>query len=75
MIPKTIEGMVFGARNLKYWVLAPSGRGSSNFSEVLGVKGLDSTLAQSQSYDMDRPLDMRPFRRRPYQSNRLGVTK
>ena len=26
LVPKTIEGMVFGSRVLKYWVLGPSGR-------------------------------------------------
>ena len=25
LVPKTIEGRVVGARNLKYWVLGPSG--------------------------------------------------
>ena len=25
LIPKIIKSMVFGARNLKYWILGPSG--------------------------------------------------
>ena len=24
LVPKTIEGMIFGTRSLKYWVLGPS---------------------------------------------------
>ena len=33
LVPNTIESMVFGTRDLKYWVLGPSGLGSSAAAE------------------------------------------
>ena len=32
LVPNTIQSRVFGARNLKYWVLGPSGKHTTGFT-------------------------------------------
>ena len=50
LVPKTIKGMDFGTRILKYWVLGPSGGGSSvgqSQSGTLGWPPLPACAAQA----------------------------
>ena len=34
LVPNTIKSMVFGTRNLNYWVLGPSGDGLRNWARL-----------------------------------------
>ena len=42
--PKTIEGVVFGTRSLKYWILGPSGLDASLSKEATNGPGVGRSL-------------------------------
>ena len=47
LVPNTIKSMVFGTRNLKYWVLGPSGLHRGSFKDTI-LKPRTSTSTEKQ---------------------------
>ena len=60
LVPKTMKGMVFGTRDLKYWVLGPSGLHSRNTDNDTGACIISPILGTGNSANSHMPGHRNP---------------